>query len=232
MVDAVLDRGGTLKAEHGTGRVMAPFVRRQYGDELYDVMRELKSLCDPHGVLNPGVILTDDDTVHLQNLKAMPEVEAEVDRCVECGYCEPVCPSRDLTTTPRQRIVLRREIVSAVAAGNTSLVEQLEREYRYDAVETCAVDGMCATACPVLINTGDLTKRLRSQSHGAGARALWRGAASRWGARDDGSRAGARRCRCTARSGRSTRRRRRARSCGSGPYSAMAPRSSAWRAAP
>ncbi|GAA4602823.1 FAD-binding and (Fe-S)-binding domain-containing protein [Actinoallomurus liliacearum] len=181
MVDAVLGRGGTLKAEHGTGRVMAPFVRRQYGDELYAVMREVKRLCDPGDTLNPGVVLTDDPQAHLRDLKSVVTVEPEVDRCVECGYCEPVCPSRDLTTTPRQRIVLRRELAAARAAGDEDLARRLEREYEYDAVETCAVDGMCATACPVLINTGDLTKRLRAQSHGRVAQAGWKTAADHWG---------------------------------------------------
>ncbi|MBE3016318.1 FAD-binding oxidoreductase, partial [Microbispora sp. NEAU-D428] len=180
MVAAVLSRGGTLKAEHGTGRVMAPFVRRQYGDELYEVMREVKHLCDPAGILNPGVVLTDDPKAHLRDLKTVAPVEPEVDRCVECGYCEPVCPSRDLTTTPRQRIVLRREIAAAEAAGDHALVRQLNQEYGYDAVDTCAVDGMCATACPVLINTGDLTKRLRADRHGRAARAAWKSAATHW----------------------------------------------------
>lgn len=182
MVDLVLGHGGTLKAEHGTGRVMAPYVRRQFGDELYDVMRELKTLCDPAGVLNPGVLLSDDPEIHLRHLKTMPAVAEEVDRCVECGYCEPVCPSRDLTTTPRQRIVLRREIAAARAGGDAGLADELERAYDYDAVQTCAVDGMCATACPVLINTGDLVKRLRAEGNGALTQAGWRGAARRWGA--------------------------------------------------
>ncbi|MGW4410120.1 FAD-binding and (Fe-S)-binding domain-containing protein [Nonomuraea sp. NPDC004702] len=180
MVEAVLARGGTLKAEHGTGRVMAPFVRRQYGDELYEVMREVKRLCDPAGTLNPGVVLTDDPEAHLRDLKTVVTVEPEVDRCVECGYCEPVCPSRDLTTTPRQRIVLRRELAAAQAAGDHALARELEDAYAYDAVDTCAVDGMCATACPVLINTGDLTKRLRAERHGRAARRAWTGAARHW----------------------------------------------------
>ncbi|WFF05395.1 FAD-binding and (Fe-S)-binding domain-containing protein [Micromonospora sp. WMMD1076] len=181
MVDLVLGNGGTLKAEHGTGRVMAPYVRRQFGDELYEVMRELKTLCDPGGVLNPGVLLSGDPEIHMRHLKTVPTVEEEVDRCVECGYCEPVCPSRDLTTTPRQRIVLRREIAAAQAAGDAALVRELTDDYDYDAVQTCAVDGMCATACPVLINTGDLVKRLRAQDHGRTAGTAWRGAARRWG---------------------------------------------------
>ncbi|MEU4571691.1 FAD-binding and (Fe-S)-binding domain-containing protein [Nonomuraea sp. NPDC023979] len=180
MVEAVLGRGGTLKAEHGTGRVMAPFVRRQYGDELYEVMREVKRLCDPAGTLNPGVLLTDREDAHLRDLKTVVTVEPEVDRCVECGYCEPVCPSRDLTTTPRQRIVLRRELAAAQAAGDHALARELEEEYAYDAVDTCAVDGMCATACPVQINTGDLTRRLRAERHGRAARTGWKSAAKHW----------------------------------------------------
>jgi D-lactate dehydrogenase len=182
MVDLVLAHGGTLKAEHGTGRVMAPYVRRQYGDELYDVMRELKALLDPTGLLNPGAVITDDDTIHVSHLKSTPTVEAEIDRCVECGYCEPVCPSKDLTTTPRQRIVLRREIARAREAGDDVLAAELEHDYDYDAVQTCAVDGMCATACPVLINTGDLTRRLRSESHSRTSERAWAGLARHWGA--------------------------------------------------
>jgi D-lactate dehydrogenase len=107
-------------------------------------------------------------------------VEAEVDRCVECGYCEPVCPSRDLTTTPRQRIVLRREMRAAAQAGDLALLHDLEEDYEYDAVETCAVDGMCRTACPVDINTGDLTKRLRAEAAGPVASHGWSVAARHW----------------------------------------------------
>ena len=180
MVELVLGHGGSLKAEHGTGRIMAPYVRRQYGDELYDVMCQIKRLCDPRGLLNPGVLISDDPDAHVNHLKVTPTVEAEVDRCVECGYCEPVCPSKDITTTPRQRIVLRREMRRAATNGDTALLDQLEIEYEYDAVDTCAVDGMCQTACPVLINTGDLVKRLRADSAGKVASRGWELAARHW----------------------------------------------------
>lgn len=182
MVDLVLDAGGNLKAEHGTGRVMAPYVRRQYGDELYEVMRELKDLCDPSGILNPGVIIDDDPEAHLKNIKLADPIEPEADRCVECGYCEPVCPSRDLTLTPRQRIVTRRAIARAAASGDDVLVRELERDYDYAGVDTCAVDGMCQTACPVLIDTGSLVKRLRREDAGRLASTAWSGAARSWGA--------------------------------------------------
>jgi len=182
MVDLILSQGGTLKAEHGTGRIMAPYVPRQYGDELYQVMWAVKRLIDPGMSLNPGVLLTDDPHGHTKNLKTSPTVEHEVDRCVECGYCEPVCPSRDLTLTPRERIVLRRELERARQAGDTELVHMLEKEYDYDGVQTCAVDGMCQTACPVLINTGDLVRRLRAEHQNGLSQAGWKAAAGAWGA--------------------------------------------------
>jgi len=181
MADLILAADGNLKAEHGTGRVMAPYVRRQYGDELYEVMRTLKRLCDPAGILNPGVIISDDPTAHLADFKPAEQIEEEADRCVECGYCEPVCPSKDLTLTPRQRIVVRRAIARAEKAGDRALVRELERDYDYDAVDTCAVDGMCVTACPVSINTGSLVKRLRRQDSHPLLAAGWTAAARSWG---------------------------------------------------
>jgi D-lactate dehydrogenase len=181
MVGLVLAQGGTLKAEHGTGRIMAPFVARQYGQELFEVMQELKALFDPSGLLNPGVMLSTDPQSYIHHLKTAPPVEAEVDRCVECGYCEPVCPSKDLTLTPRQRIVVRREIAAAELRGETALAAELRKDYDYDGVQTCAVDGMCAGACPVLINTGDLVRRLRAENQGALADKGWETAARHWG---------------------------------------------------
>src|SRR6185295_14374970 len=184
----ILDQGGSLKAEHGTGRMMAPFVRRQYGDELYGAMQEIKRLCDPENVLNPGVVLVDDPDAHLRDLKTVHEVEPEVDRCVECGFCEPVCPSRDLTTTPRQRIVLRREM--ARQPSGSPLLAKLIEEYEYDGLETCAADGMCATTCPLGIDTGVLVKELRAAEHGEREERAALRAAQRWDRVEAGARSG------------------------------------------
>lgn len=173
MVDLVIGHGGNLKAEHGTGRIMAPFVARQYGDELHQVMREIKRLFDPAGILNPGVVLTDDPQGYLKNLKLVPSVEDEVNRCVECGFCEPVCPSRELTLTPRQRIALRRELASNQLGEQ--LLKDLDKDYDYYAIQTCAVDGMCGEVCPLHINTGDLVRRLRAEQANRVLGGVWGG---------------------------------------------------------
>ncbi len=179
MVDLVVGHGGNLKAEHGTGRIMAPFIARQYGEELHQVMWEIKKLFDPQGMLNPGVVLTEDSQAHLHDLKLVPNVEEEVNRCMECGFCEPICPSRELTLTPRQRIALRRELASTTP--DRDLLEELAKDYDYHAIQTCAVDGLCGQSCPLHINTGDLVRRLRAEHAGRMMGGIWGAAAKAWG---------------------------------------------------
>lgn len=173
--------GGALKAEHGTGRNMAPFVEAEWGGEIYRIMRSLKQCIDPGNLLNPGVIINDDPHAHIRDLKEMPRVESEVDKCMECGFCEYKCPSRDLTLTPRQRIIIRRELAKLDKAGDRKKHRLLLEQYRYDGLDTCAVDGLCATACPVDINTGALVKRLRKENHHKTAGRLAMAAARNFG---------------------------------------------------
>ena len=158
--------GGALKAEHGTGRNMAPFVELEWGSEAYLLMWQLKKLLDPHTILNPDVVLSQDKNIHLKHLKSLPATHALVDKCIECGFCEPVCPSRKLTLTPRQRIVVQREISRLTASNESATVlETLKAEYQYQGNASCAACGMCSTACPVGINTGALTQQLRAISN-------------------------------------------------------------------
>ncbi|GAB3529444.1 FAD-binding and (Fe-S)-binding domain-containing protein [Pontibacter brevis] len=156
---------GALKAEHGTGRNMAPFVETEWGSEIYGIMQALKQVIDPENLLNPGVIINQDRNAHIQHLKELPKVEEEVDKCMECGFCEHKCPSRNITLTPRRRIVVRRELLKLKRQKNKKEHAELLQQYQYDGLDTCAVDGLCATACPVDINTGDLVKRLRRENH-------------------------------------------------------------------
>ena len=120
-------------------------------------MERVKRLLDPDGILNPGVVLNANPRCHLEDLKPCPTISPLADRCIECGLCEPRCPSRDLTLTPRQRIVVTRELVRLSAsreAADAAWRDSLERDFAYDGVQTCAGDSMCQTACPVKIDTG------------------------------------------------------------------------------
>ena len=181
LVDLVVNtHDGSLKAEHGTGINMAPFVRAEWGDRATEIMWEIKALCDPFGVLAPNVILTRDDQVHLKALKSVPTIEDVTDssHCIECGFCEPMCPSRNVTTTPRQRIALRREM--ARQPEESPVLRQLRAEYEYDGIETCAGDGTCAIPCPIGINTGALKRRFRQAEHGSQAQKVALSIARKW----------------------------------------------------
>ncbi|HAS6056504.1 TPA: FAD-binding protein [Vibrio vulnificus] len=156
---------GSLKAEHGTGRNMAPYVELEWGREGYQLMQQIKTIFDPQGLLNPGVIINDNPHSHIENLKPMPAADPLVDRCIECGFCEPVCPSRTLTLSPRQRIVLYRELQRRERAGEKIQASELEKVFEYQGIDTCAATGLCADRCPVGINTGDLVKKLRTAKY-------------------------------------------------------------------
>lgn len=168
VVTLVVDKyDGSLKAEHGTGRNMAPFVQKEWGEAAFTLMQEIKCIFDPHNLLNPGVILNDDAQAHVKDLKPLPATHEIVDKCIECGFCEPVCPSKDLTFTPRQRIVGRREISRQMASGsNPKGVMGLTKAYQYPGKDTCAADSLCATRCPVGIDTGKMVKALREEANG------------------------------------------------------------------
>ncbi len=160
---------GSLKAEHGTGRNMAPFVELEWGAEAYQLMQRIKTIFDPEHLLNPGVILNADPQAHLKNLKPLPSAHEKIDKCIECGFCEPNCVAAELTLTPRQRIVTYREIARLRSTGKEPhLLAQLLKSFRYEGNETCATDGLCATACPVGIDTGKLIKAIRTQEIGTG----------------------------------------------------------------
>ncbi|MGG3796048.1 FAD-binding and (Fe-S)-binding domain-containing protein [Pseudomonas paraversuta] len=165
--------GGSLKAEHGTGRNMAPFVELEWGSDAYQLMWQLKRLLDPQGILNPDVVLSEDPHIHLKHLKPMPAADEIVDKCIECGFCEPVCPSKGLTLSPRQRIVIWRDIQAKKRAGINTL--ELEKAYAYQGIDTCAATGLCAQRCPVGINTGELVKKLRARSAHSVKTADWLG---------------------------------------------------------
>jgi D-lactate dehydrogenase len=187
LVEVVGKYDGALKAEHGSGRNMAPFVRTEWGDAAWEAMWRVKRLFDPDGILSPGVVLSRDPQAHLRGLKPVPAVDESVDACIECGYCENACPSRALTLTPRQRIAVLREIAGVADPARRAA---LEADFAYDGVATCVGDGLCAAACPVHIDTGALMRERRGLEHGSVSHALADAASRAFGLAAAGARAG------------------------------------------
>ena len=165
---------GSLKAEHGTGRNMASFVEYEWGAKAFGVMKRIKAIFDPEGILNPGVIFNDDPRCYLENLKKVPvlvprdedmaEAYHQINKCIECGFCEVNCVSCGFTLSSRTRIVVQREIARRKKAGEP--YEALEKAYNYPGKVTCAGDGLCSMSCPMGINVADLTHQLRREAVG------------------------------------------------------------------
>jgi D-lactate dehydrogenase len=176
IADLVVNKyDGSLKAEHGTGRNMAPFVEMEWGREAYKLMKDIKQIFDPENLLNPGVILNNDPEVHLRDLKPIPAADESVDKCMDCGFCEASCVSSELTLTPRQRIVVYREMAALGKNGQEPhIAASLAKSFDYAGNATCATDGLCAVSCPVKIDTGKLIKKIRTEHNNSGnRRALW-----------------------------------------------------------
>ncbi len=153
---------GSMKAEHGTGRAVAPFVEMEWGADAYTLMKRIKHIFDPEGLLNPGVILNDDSTVHVKNIKPCPVVDDFVDKCIECGFCEKTCPTSALNFSPRQRIATLREIERLEQSGDKAAAEKMRADAKYDVIDTCAACQLCTIACPVDNSMGQLVRKLRT----------------------------------------------------------------------
>jgi D-lactate dehydrogenase (cytochrome) len=58
LIERALACGGTCSGEHGVGLGKREFLRREHGEGV-TVMRELKRVLDPRGILNPGKLFLD-----------------------------------------------------------------------------------------------------------------------------------------------------------------------------
>ena len=142
---------GSLKAEHGTGRNIAPYVEREWGTKLSALVWRLKRLADPENILSPGVpdggsgdtSRTCDCAHHRGNRRPLHQ----------CGFASPsVRVALDDYAASADRPAPRWRDAEA-----SKVSEKILADYDYDAIQTCAAMGR-AIACPVDINTGALMK--------------------------------------------------------------------------
>ncbi|WP_234393414.1 FAD-binding and (Fe-S)-binding domain-containing protein [Francisella adeliensis] len=152
---------GSLKAEHGSGRNISPFAIVEWGEKCWDIMWQIKSLFDPKHILNPDVKITKDKNLHTKNLKELNNVDEQIDKCMECGFCEPVCPSRSLSLTPRQRNTVARKINTLKGAEK----EKWQQDFEYYGIKTCATTSLCKTRCPVDIDTGSFILSQKAEAN-------------------------------------------------------------------
>jgi len=176
--------GGSISGEHADGLVRAAFVRRQYGDEFYEVLREIKKIFDPHNSMNPGKILNSDANVMSSNLRAerkfLPqrlksellfaedEFEVELGKCSGCGVC--LSRETDLRMCPVYR-ALGEELGSSRAKANilnlwmTGYIDEKEFESadfrRF--LDLCINCKACSLECPSGVDISKLMAAARAE---------------------------------------------------------------------
>ena len=176
--------GGSISGEHGDGLLRAAYVRRQYGDAYYELLKRVKQLFDPHSILNPGKIISDDAEVMTQHLRvdalaaATPfepelhrEPEAfrlEVEQCNGCGVCLATAPGarmcpvfrgtgRELATS-RAKANLIGAWMAAEKAGQPLDDSQLKQQ-----LALCVNCKMCSVECPAGVDVSRLVIEARAQ---------------------------------------------------------------------
>ncbi len=171
----VTDLGGTVSCEHGDGLTRSAYLELQFGD-LYDVMREVKRVWDPAGVLNPGKVVTEAREIHLDDLRLPPGTTPrptgdgfdrqrwadELIRCHGCGTCRAYCPVYKVTgeerATPRGKANLLREaICGELTPGD------LSADAMREVAALCYNCKTCLAECPSHVDVPGLI--LRHKEH-------------------------------------------------------------------
>lgn len=151
---------GSMKGEHGTGRNVSPFVEKEWGQSCYRLMEKIKEIFDPKNLMNNEVIFNHDKKSYLKDISTIEEVDPTIDNCVECGFCEPVCPSRNIALNPRERIAVLREVENKESKFSKKDLKNIKKEFNKKGVNTCGIVGVCGIACPIGIDTGNMIKKI------------------------------------------------------------------------
>ncbi len=177
----VLELGGTISTQHGTGLARTPWVSRQY-PRLYPVFRKLKSIFDPRHLFNPGKIVgpaPGTPAWPLRRREARPEdvastaptprhllwqrneIAEESHACNGCGVCRTetngnrMCPifrpTYDEAATPRAKANLMRHLLHPDTDPRLMSSDDVRA-----VADLCVNCKMCASECPAHVNVPKL----------------------------------------------------------------------------
>lgn len=139
---------GSICGEHGDGRVRAEYVRRMFGDELYELFVQVKRSLDPRRVMNPGVKISETPfTTNIDYVRLSKE-------CATCGKCNSVCPIYDVF---QSEDMSSRGWFEIVTANNYSYLNSKR------VVEACLNCKSCRTICPADVDVAELILKRRAE---------------------------------------------------------------------
>jgi len=173
-----VELGGVISGEHGIGITKLAFMPKERLEEMQAYLRRV----DPEDLFNPKKLQPDCDlsllfTPSLQLLEMeakileaaeMTELVETISPCLRCGKCKPVCsthvPRASLLYSPRNKILAASAIVEAfLYESQTGEGISFEAFAAFDEVAAhCTLCHKCATPCPVDIDFGEVTERMRA----------------------------------------------------------------------
>lgn len=178
IMDVAQKLGGVISGEHGIG-----ITKMQFLDQpTIDAFTDYKKSVDPEERFNPGKLLAGSglNNAYTPSLRLLQQealiLEAselgalndDIKDCVRCGKCKPVCtthiPRANLLYSPRNKILATGLIVEAFLYEEQTRrgISLRHFDEMNDVADHCTVCHKCLTPCPVDIDFGDVSIRMRS----------------------------------------------------------------------
>ena len=202
VADLVLEYGGALSGEHGDGLVRSPFIRKMFGDTIYQAFREIKQTFDPEGIFNPGKIV--DAPPITSNLRFGVNYAARnpktffdfseyggfagaVEMCSGVGACRKklagnMCPSYMATREEADSTRGRANVLRLAISGRLDEAG-LGDEGVFRVLDLCLECRACKTECPVGVDMARFKSEFLADyysRHGTPLRARLLGNLDRW----------------------------------------------------